>query len=57
MYFRDIPIYVLGPSNGFYKECALGMMENYDEIVDDANFEPYDVNTLNDEDSARSVID
>lgn len=57
MYFNDIPISVLGPSNKFYRECALGMMENYAEIVDDANFEPYDVNTLIDEDSARSVID
>ena len=53
----DIPIQVLGPSDNLYTECAIGMLEDYAEMKDDPNFEPYDEDSLLDEMSARSVID
>lgn len=54
---QKMPLRVIGPSEAYYKQCALGMANNFAEVVDDPEFEDYDENAIPDEDSARSVID
>ena len=56
-YCTKIPLRVLGPSDDLYRECAIGMAENFAEITDEPEFEVYDENAIPDESSARSIID
>lgn len=54
---KKMPLRVIGPSEAYYKKCAIGMADNFAEVVDEPEFENYDENAIPDEDSARSVID
>ena len=53
----NIPLRVIGPQDGYYRECALGMTSEFAELEDEADFEDYDEEAIPDEKSARSVID
>lgn len=53
----DIPLTILGPSDDYYRQCALGMVEEFAELKDDPDFEKYDENTFMDDNEAQSVID
>ena len=54
---QKMPLRVIGPSEAYYKQCAIGMSNNFAEVVDDPDFEAYDEDAIPDETSARSVID
>lgn len=56
-YFSDIPLFVIGPSQEYYKECVLGMVEEFAELKDDPNLEKFDEKTFPDDKEAKSVID
>lgn len=51
-----IPLTVLGPSNEYFKEAAIGIVQNYAELTITPDLKPYDENAEITEDSARSVI-
>lgn len=53
---NNIPITVLGPSEDYFKEAALGMVQDFSELNTTPNLRPYDENAEVTEDSARSVI-
>lgn len=54
---NDIPIRIMGPSDDFYRQCAIGIASNYAEVVDEPDFEPYDENAMPEESAGVSVID
>lgn len=53
----NIPISVLGPSEYYYREVAIDMLNDFKEIEDEADFEVYDESALPNDDDAKSVID
>lgn len=53
----DIPITVMGPSEDYYREVAIDMLNDFKEIEDEADFEDYDETALPSDDDAKSVID
>lgn len=53
----SIPITVMGPSDGYYREVAIDMLNDFKEIEDEADFEQYDENALPNDENAKSVID
>lgn len=53
----DIPITVMGPSEDYYREVAIDMLNDFKEIEDEADFEDYDETALPNDDDAKSVID
>lgn len=55
--FEDIPLTVLGPSEDYYRQCAIGMVDEFAELRDEPNFEAYDENALMDDNEAQSIID
>lgn len=56
-YCDDIPLKVLGPSNNFYREIALGMISNFAEIEDSPETDLYDELAEVSEKNAKSIID
>lgn len=55
--FSGLPLKIIGPSEDYYSEVVLDMVNNFTELEDEANFEKYDESALPDDDEARSVID
>lgn len=55
--YEDIPIQVLGPSEDFYREVALAMVSDFEEVEEDAEFEDYDEDALPEDGEAKSIID
>lgn len=51
-----IPLLVLGPCDGLYREAAKGIVANFAELTTDPNLKGYDEATQYDEDSAKSRI-
>ena len=51
-----IPLSVIGPSNALYHEAALGIVQEFAELVDEPNLKRYDEKAEVDEDSAKSII-
>lgn len=54
--FEDVPLWIIGPSEGLYHEAALGMVSEFAELVEDPNLDKYNELEEVDEDSAKSVI-
>lgn len=52
-----IPITVFGPSDDYYREVAIDMLNDFKEIEDEADFEEYDEKALPIDEDAKSVID
>lgn len=55
--FDQVPLKVVGPSNDYYHEAALGMMNDYEEVVEDPEITEYDEDAEMSEEEALSVID
>ena len=55
--YISIPITVLGPSEDYYREVAIDMLNDFKEVEDEADFEEYDENALPNDEDAKSVID
>lgn len=53
----SIPITVMGPSDDYYRQVAIDMLNDFKEIDDEADFEEYDEKALPNDDDAKSVID
>lgn len=51
-----IPLSVLGPCDGLYREAAKGIVGNFAELTTDPNLKPYDETAQCDEQSAKSMI-
>lgn len=54
---KDVPVKVLGPSDGYYREKVLDMVSRYAELTDDSDTTKYDEKASVDEKDAKSVID
>ena len=54
--YPNIPLYVIGPSKNLYHEAALGIVQEFAELVDEPNLKRYDEKAEVDEDSAKSII-
>lgn len=55
--FIGIPLSVVGPSEDYYEQVVLEMIESFVEVKDDADFEEYDEKASVSESDAKSVID
>lgn len=55
--FSGIPLKVVGPSEEYYQEVVINMINNFSELTDEADFEDYDENALPSDEDAQSVID
>ena len=55
--FNEIPLCVIGPDQAYYKQCVLGMVEQFAELKEESDFERFDDKTFPDDAKAKSVID
>lgn len=55
--FDEIPLQVVGPSEEYYGEVVIDMINNFSELNDEADFENYDESALPSDEDAKSVID
>lgn len=52
-----MPLTVVGPSEEYYREVAIEMVSEFEEIVDDPDDDKYDEEALPNDEDAKSVID
>lgn len=55
--YQNIPLRVLGPSEDYYKEVAVGIVGGFAELIDDPSTEAYDEKFVVSDEQAKSVID
>ena len=55
--FNGIPLGVIGPDQTYYKQCVLGMVEQFAELKEESDFERFNDKAFPDDVKAKSVID